>query len=43
MDAVLESPIKFITTRHEQGAALMADVYGHLTGKCDAALTKSCF
>ena len=23
MDALLESPIKFITTRHEQGAAFM--------------------
>jgi acetolactate synthase I/II/III large subunit len=27
------SSIKFITTRHEQGAAFMADVYGRLTGK----------
>lgn len=33
MDALLESPIKFITTRHEQGAAFMADVYGRLTGR----------
>ncbi|MES9957736.1 MAG: acetolactate synthase large subunit [Sedimenticola sp.] len=33
MDALLESPIRFITTRHEQGAAFMADVYGRLTGK----------
>ncbi len=33
MDALLDSPIKFITTRHEQGAAFMADVYGRLTGK----------
>lgn len=32
MDALLESSIKFITTRHEQGAAFMADVYGRLTG-----------
>ncbi|MES9843161.1 MAG: acetolactate synthase large subunit [Candidatus Sedimenticola sp. PURPLELP] len=32
MDALLESPIRFITTRHEQGAAFMADVYGRLTG-----------
>lgn len=33
MDALLDSRIKFITTRHEQGAAFMADVYGRLTGK----------
>ena len=33
MDALLESPIEFITVRHEQGAAFMADVYGRLTGK----------
>jgi acetolactate synthase-1/2/3 large subunit len=26
MDALLDSPIRFITTRHEQGAAFMADV-----------------
>lgn len=33
MDALLNSSIRFITTRHEQGAAFMADVYGRLTGK----------
>ncbi|WP_455211457.1 acetolactate synthase large subunit [Kaarinaea lacus] len=33
MDALLDSPIQFITTRHEQGAAFMADVYGRLTGR----------
>jgi len=33
MDALLESPIRFVTVRHEQGAAFMADVYGRLTGK----------
>ena len=33
MDALLESSIEFITVRHEQGAAFMADVYGRLTGK----------
>ena len=38
MDAVLDSPIKFITTRHEQGAAFMADVYGRLTGKAGVCL-----
>jgi len=33
MDALLDSNIQFITTRHEQGAAFMADVYGRLTGR----------
>ena len=33
MDALLESSIKFVTVRHEQGAAFMADVYARLTGK----------
>ena len=28
-----KSKIKFIPTRHEQGAAFMADVWGRLTGK----------
>ena len=27
MDVLLDSDIRFITTRHEQGAAFMADVY----------------
>jgi acetolactate synthase-1/2/3 large subunit len=30
--AISNSSIRFITTRHEQGAAFMADVYGRLTG-----------
>jgi len=38
MDALLESPIQFVTTRHEQGAAFMADVYGRLTGKAGVCL-----
>jgi len=38
MDALLDSPIKFITVRHEQGAAFMADVYGRLTGKAGVCL-----
>ncbi len=41
MDALLDSDIRFITTRHEQGAAFMADVYGRLTdrpGVCLATL-----
>ncbi len=38
MDALLNSKIKFITCRHEQGAAFMADVYGRLTGKAGVCL-----
>ena len=33
------SKIKFILTRHEQGAAFMADVYGRLTGKAGVCLS----
>ena len=39
MDALLDSSIRFITTRHEQGAAFMADVYGRLTGKAGVCLS----
>ena len=38
MDSMIGSDIKFITTRHEQGAAFMADVYGRLTGKAGVCL-----
>src|SRR5437762_5572601 len=38
MDALLDSSIRFITTRHEQGAAFMADVYGRLTGRAGVCL-----
>ncbi|MCD8081973.1 MAG: acetolactate synthase large subunit [Clostridiales bacterium] len=38
MNAIDASPIRFITTRHEQGAAFMADVYGRLTGKAGVCL-----
>ncbi|MDH5257418.1 MAG: acetolactate synthase large subunit [Gammaproteobacteria bacterium] len=38
MDALLSSKIRFITTRHEQGAAFMADVFGRLTGKAGVCL-----
>lgn len=38
MDALLGSDIQFVTTRHEQGAAFMADVYGRLTGKAGVCL-----
>lgn len=39
LEALKHSPIKFITTRHEQGAAFMADVYGRLTGKAGVCLS----
>jgi acetolactate synthase-1/2/3 large subunit len=39
MDALLDSSIEFITTRHEQGAAFMADVYGRLTGKAGVCMS----
>jgi len=38
MDALLDSRVRFVTTRHEQGAAFMADVYGRLTGKAGVCL-----
>ena len=38
MMSLLNSKIKFILTRHEQGAAFMADVYGRLTGKVGICL-----
>jgi acetolactate synthase-1/2/3 large subunit len=38
MDALLDSPIRFVTTRHEQGAAFMADVYGRLTGRAGVCM-----
>ncbi|MGK7873186.1 MAG: acetolactate synthase large subunit [Xenococcaceae cyanobacterium] len=39
LEAIKHSSIKFITTRHEQGAAFMADVYGRLTGKAGVCLS----
>ena len=39
MDTLLDSTIRFITTRHEQGAAFMADVYGRLTGRAGVCLS----
>jgi len=38
MDALRDSSIRFITTRHEQAAAFMADVYGRLTGRAGVCL-----
>jgi acetolactate synthase I/II/III large subunit len=39
LEALQSSSIQFITTRHEQGAAFMADVYGRLTGKAGVCLS----
>ncbi|MDH5297622.1 MAG: acetolactate synthase large subunit, partial [Desulfobulbaceae bacterium] len=38
MDGLLDSSIRFVTCRHEQGAAFMADVYGRLTGRAGVCL-----
>ncbi len=39
MDALRGSSIEFITVRHEQAAAFMADVHGRLTGKAGVCLS----
>ncbi len=39
MMALQDSSIKFVLTRHEQGAAFMADVYGRLTGNAGVCLS----
>lgn len=39
LEALHDSSIQFITTRHEQGAAFMADVYGRLTGDAGVCLS----
>ena len=39
LDALLDSRIRFIETRHEQAAAFMADVYGRLTGRAGVCLS----
>ncbi|HEY9805442.1 MAG TPA: acetolactate synthase large subunit, partial [Candidatus Obscuribacterales bacterium] len=39
LEALSNSSIQFITTRHEQGAAFMADVYGRLTGQAGVCLS----
>lgn len=38
MEALKRSKIEFITVRHEQGAAFMADVYGRLTSKAGVCM-----
>ncbi|OGS27503.1 MAG: acetolactate synthase, large subunit, biosynthetic type [Elusimicrobia bacterium RIFOXYB2_FULL_48_7] len=40
-DAIYDSPIKFILTRHEQGAAHMADGYARSTGKVGVCVATS--
>src|SRR5262249_3526109 len=39
VDSLADSRIRFIATRHEQGAAFMADAYGRLTGKAGVCLS----
>jgi len=39
MDALHDSTIRFIPTRHEEAAAFMADVYGRLTGHAGLCLS----
>jgi len=39
MDALHDSPIDFITVRHEQAAAFMADVHGRLTGRAGVCMS----
>jgi acetolactate synthase-1/2/3 large subunit len=38
LEALIGSKIRFLQTRHEQGAAFMADVQGRLTGKASVCL-----
>lgn len=40
-DAILDSPLKMILTRHEQGASHMADGYGRALGKPGVVLVTS--
>jgi acetolactate synthase-1/2/3 large subunit len=39
MEAIGQSRIRFVLTRHEQGAAFMADVFGRLTGRAGVCLS----
>lgn len=39
MEALKDSSIRFITVRHEQGAAFMADIYGRLTRRAGVCLS----
>src|SRR5690606_29162517 len=40
-DALLESPIRHVLVRHEQGAAHMADGYARASGKVGVAIATS--
>ncbi len=40
-DRLYDSPIRFVLTRHEQGAAHMADGYARATGRCGVVLATS--
>lgn len=40
-DAIFDSPVEFVLTRHEQGAAHMADGYARATGKPAVVLVTS--
>ncbi|MDL4777492.1 acetolactate synthase large subunit [Actinomadura xylanilytica] len=37
VNALADSPIRYVLVRHEQGAAFMAEIYGRLTGKAGVA------
>ncbi|GAA1547755.1 acetolactate synthase large subunit [Actinomadura kijaniata] len=37
VDALNDSPIRYVLVRHEQGAAFMAEIYGRLTGRAGVA------
>jgi len=39
LDALSDSAIQFVTVRHEQSAAFMADVYGRLTSRAGVCLS----
>jgi len=39
LNSLIDSPIKLILTRHEQGAGFMAATYGRLTGKAGVCLS----
>jgi acetolactate synthase I/II/III large subunit len=39
VDSLSTSRVRFVTCRHEQGAAFMADVYGRLTGRAGVCLS----
>lgn len=39
VDSLADSRVRFVPTRHEQGAAFMADAYGRLTGRAGVCLS----